>query len=182
MKSPCHLMRLARLGAGHRTWYNDALQNIMTLCYRKNWGVVRYIEVLALTSPRVSVKRNVSLATEYMTTGQLGPDVLRGTRAALAHYEATGEIRGPKTAAFARALAGDHDAVVLDVWMARALDVDQRKFETKRVRHSAERRVRYAAHLLGWSPAETQAAVWSGTLQRAGRKVPLVQMLEEINK
>jgi len=176
VKTPCHLMRLARLGAYHRTWYNDARQNIMTLCYRKNWGVIRYIEVMALTSPRVSVKRNVSLATQYMTTGSLGPDTLRGTRAALAHYEATGEIRGPKTAAFARALAGDHSAVVLDVWMARALDVDQRKFETKRVRHSAERRVRYAAHLLGWTPAETQAAIWSGALQRAGRIVPVVQM------
>ena len=34
----------------------------------------------------------------------------------------------------------------------------------------------YAAHVLGWTPAETQAAIWAGTLKRSGRNVPVVSI------
>lgn len=180
MNSIQYLSRLAREGADHRHWYRDSLQDIMTVCYRKNWGLCRFIDVLALTSPRLSVRRNVRVTIHYMSTGELLDGIIRSTGAAVTHYEETGVIRGVKTKPFAEALKGDPDAVVLDTWMARALGVDQKRFEAKRVRHSAARRVRYVSHLMGWTPAETQAAVWAATVKRAGRNVVRVNPIEEL--
>lgn len=176
MKSPHHLMRLARDGSDYRNWYTEAHNAIAEVCNSNNWSVSKFIDVLALTSPRVSVKRNVSIAIRYMNDGVLGEDVMRNIRASLEHYENTGEIRGPKTSAFSKALTGNQESIVLDTWMAKALGVDQKKFDSKKFRSSAERRIRYAAHVLGWTPAETQAAIWAGTLKRAGRNVPVVSI------
>lgn len=185
MRSVQHLMRLAREGWEHRDWYEDvqpALQEaVTTLEVEKN----RLIDVLALTSPKCAVKRNVKITVRYLTTGTLPSDVMRNTRVALSHYEETGEIRGPKTSRFASALKGDTKAIVLDTWMAIALDVDQKKFATKWMRSCAERRIRYSAHIMGIEPRQFQAACWAGTVMRHGLlSVPRIEpiLLEEIRR
>ena len=73
---------------------------------------------------------------------------------------------GPKTGPFARALAGAEDAVVLDAWMARALKIDQAKFANKRIHRKCSDRVRAVAARLGWTPAQTQAAIWTAAYRR----------------
>lgn len=172
MKDLRYLLRLAREGSDFRHWYHHAHHDILTVCYQNKWPVVKFTDVLAILSPRITVTRNVKAAIAYMETGQVLPDLVRSTHQAMAHYEETGEIRGPKTSAFARALRLDEEAIVLDSWMSVALGVEHRKLATKRVRHSAERRIRYASHLMGWMPAQFQAAVWSAAVLRAGRNVP----------
>ena len=68
---------------------------------------------------------------------------------------------------------GDDQQVVLDTWMGHALGVDSKKFETKQLRESAARRVRYGAYLMGIAPAEFQAAIWSGVSKtNRNRNVP----------
>lgn len=181
MNKPQHLMRLVREGWDYRHWYDRALSNIVLLCTEKGWSPERFIDVLAVTSPRMSVRRNIRVTMGYMTYGALPTDVIRSTRAALAHYEETGEIRGPKTSAFSAALKGDMEAVVLDTWMAIALGVEQKKFSTKRVYQSASRRIRFVAHLMGLRPAQAQAAMWSACVLRLGRSVPYIDPSEELD-
>lgn len=181
MRKPLHLMRLAREGWDHRFWYARAGMNIQTLCLQKGWDWQKFIDVLAVTSPRMAVRRNLRVTMGYMTYGMLPDDVIRSTHAALSHYEETGEIRGPKTSAFAAALKGDTEAVVLDTWMALALGVEQKKFGTKRGYQSGARRVRFVSAVMGEPPARIQAAIWAGIVRRLGRAVPVIDPAEELD-
>jgi len=180
MNPPTTLLRLAREGWDYRHWYENARSEIAHCCMLQRWDPNRFTDILAITSPRVAVRRNVRLTIGYMMTGMLPEDVIRSTHAALDHYNETGEIRGPKTSAFAAALKGDLDAVVLDTWMARALGVPHSAFGKRRIRESAARRIRFTAHLAGLMPAQMQAAVWAGAVKRAGRNVPGIHVSEEL--
>lgn len=71
-------------------------------------------------------------------------------------------LNGEKTHSFARNIAGDKDAVTLDVWMLRALGVDYKKTPTPKVYRELAQVVRDAAdqdHNLLF-PSEYQALVW----------------------
>lgn len=163
---------LARMGEDGRAWYDVQRARIEEWCAETGHAVGRTCDVLAVTSPRISVSMNGRLAAMYLDG--CGADALPcipSVSAALRHYEETGEIRGPKTEAFARALRGEPDAVVLDVWLARALDVPQRELRGARYRRHAAR-VRRGAARLGWEPAEYQAAVWTGVRRAMGRTKP----------
>lgn len=156
------LNRFADAGADLRDWYAQARTEIGRLCQREGWDYERFVCILAVTSPRVSVLRNYKFAEHYMRTGYFLRDMMRTLRASVEHYEATGEIRGPKTGAFARNLLGDETALVLDVWMARALNVEQRVVNRKDNTRAAYRLVGAIAAERGWTIAETQAAIWCG--------------------
>ena len=162
------LVGMALQGEAGRHWYGIAERAIRTEAERVGVTPERFANILAITSPRVRVRRNWTLTVQYLTTGSV-EGIMQSTRAALAHYESTGEIRGPKTGPFARACMGDRQAVVLDVWMARAFGVEHRKMSGVRVRTECTRRVQAAAGILGWTPAEVQAAVWTAVVIRAGK-------------
>lgn len=179
MRTANHLLTLAEAGQRYRDWYSVGRFQIETVCAIKGWDADRFCDILSITSPKVAVRRNMRIAMHYMQYNECLP-MLRAVRAALSHYEETGEIRGPKTGAFAAALKGDTDAVVLDVWMARALEVEQQQFSVRSVWTEAVKRVKQTAKRLDWSARQTQAAVWAGTLLAAGRNVPVVRLSEEL--
>jgi len=83
----------------------------------------------------------------------------------LRRYLDTGAVTGPKTGPFHRAVLGDPDALVLDVWISRALGVPQEALTRKDVRAKAVARFGAVARSLGWSVAETQAAVWTSVVR-----------------
>lgn len=157
--------RFIAKGWDGRFWYRDAKEAIDTSGYNPS----RFAAVLSIVSPRVHVRRSVALARRYMEEGELGPDVMRSVRLALAHYEQTSEIRGPKTEPFARALLGDEEAVVLDVWMAKAFDVDPGTIGRKYNIVPAVKAVRRLAAEHGITPAQCQAAIWTGIRREHGR-------------
>jgi hypothetical protein len=194
MRSYKTLRKYALAGAHGKDWYALAELSIRRHCNSLGFDVQTYVDVLAITSPRVNVRKNVQLTNAYMTTRKrirnaprpgigtaTGPSfapylvhrqvagLMTSIRSGLEHYELTGEIRGPKTSAFARALLGDGDAIVLDVWMARALDVEQATLATRKVREPCEDLVRKVARSLGWAPAQVQAAVWTHWYEDRGR-------------
>jgi len=162
------LVGLALQGEGGRHWYRAAERAIRSESERVGVTPERFANILAITSPRVKVRRNWTLTVQYLMSGSL-EGIMKSSRAALAHYEATGEIRGPKTGPFARAVLGDRLAVVLDTWMARAFNVEHRRFASAAIREECSRRIQAAAGILGWSPAEVQAAVWTAVVVRAGK-------------
>tara|TARA_R110000868_G_scaffold82418_1_gene232746 strand:- start:211 stop:732 length:522 start_codon:yes stop_codon:yes gene_type:complete len=128
-------------------------------------------EVVALTSPRVPVARNMRMAVSYLRREELrGLDsrglaselrCLPGVAAALLHWEESGEIRGRKTAPFARAILGDGSALVLDTHMAKVLKVPQSKLFNVANHAKIAKRFDKVSRELGWSVAEVQAAVWT---------------------
>lgn len=160
MTSVQKLAAMALKGQDGKDWYLETLPSLVMVA--EGLGVtVQYLsDILAITSPRVHVRRNIRIALTYITGGGYA-GVMSGVVQSLRYYEDTGIIRGPKTSAFAKALRGDGDAIVLDVWMARALNVEQSKLPTKAVKLKAEGRVAKVARQLGWTPAETQAAIWT---------------------
>lgn len=141
-------------------WYSEATQSIKAWCLEHGVDFAQACNVLAITSPRVQVKRNVSLTKAYLLTGSTS-GLMQGVIKALQHYESTGEIRGNKTSAFARALQGDQDAVVLDTWMAKWFAIPQRVFRTG-LYQVFEQQVRDYASERGLTPASAQAEIWEG--------------------
>ena len=181
MKSIPRLVADATLGAADRHWYSIAHDLISTIANRTNMPCTHVAGVAAVLSPRITVSRNVKVLIAWFDNynTRLRPDGLnrrevvddfiarygltRGHGAALAHFLATGRIRGPKTVQFAEALAGNLNACPLDIWMARALEVDQRSFTRRGPRALAVSRITQAANTLGWRVAEAQAAIWAST-------------------
>lgn len=162
MNSVNRLKTLATIGMAGASWYDDARDYIWSETERNGWDMSRFIDVFAILSPRVSVVRNWEGTVEYFRSGKLPYGFIKSTRAALAHYESTGEIRGRKTSAFALALHGDTTALVLDVWMARAPGVGERVVTRLDNIRAAHRRIAAVGRALGLSVRDTQAAVWWG--------------------
>lgn len=173
------LLPLARAGHEYRHWYTDARKSIDYVCGAKGWNRDTLIDLLAICSPRVSVRRSIRFAM-MVIQDEYPADMTRSTLAAIDHWQQTGEIRGPKTSAFARALRGDEDAVVLDVWMAVAFGVDQRQFSRPAVRYRCEKRINKAAQLIGTTPSQCQAAVWAAVVKENGRAVRGIDFDDEL--
>jgi hypothetical protein len=178
--SIARLQALAEAGKDHRHWYTLAREDIVDVSALKGWEPNIFIDVLALTSPRTSVRRNIRVAMSYMHDKQLPTDVIRSTHAALKHWEETGVIRGRKTSKFAMALKGNMNAIVLDTWMAVAMQIDQPLFTRRWVERYAQEQVRFIADLLGVMPAEAQAMIWAGTVREVGRNVPDLVVSDEL--
>jgi hypothetical protein len=157
------LHTLALDGQAHRRWYVEGVPALQAMADGLGVDFQLLCDVVAITSPRVHVVRNIRIARDYLTRRA---ELATLDGAALAHYERTGRIRGPKTRAFSDAIQGDPDALVLDVWMSRALGVPQSRLFTKAVHGKASARVGRVARRLGWTVAETQAAIWAGAIAR----------------
>lgn len=172
------LCSLSERGYAHRGWYLQAHQQVRHLAGLLGVSTVRCADLLSLFSPRVAVKRSINFTVHYLTTnGEFRQDVTRSVRAAVAYYEQTGIIRGPKTSAFASAIMQDESAVVLDTWMAQAMRVDQREFVRQRYEYHADV-VRRVSVRLGIPAARTQAAIWSGIVMEHGRRVPHMSIMD----
>ena len=168
-----HLTQLALAGEDGRFWYHHALAEVVRASRNLDTPLPYLVAVLGVTSPRVSVRDNINLTTRYILQDSirgLMPSVIVGLKKlqSFARDDLHGmtSTMGPKTGPFARALAGDEDAVPLDIWMARALKVEQSKLSGKRVNKKCSDRVRAVAARLGWTPAQTQAAIWTAAYRR----------------
>lgn len=130
-------------------------------------------DLVAITSPRINVKRNLRFAWGEFIGQERPSDMIRSTRAALEHYYRTSEIRGQKTGRFAKVLRGADNVVVVDTWMTRALGVPDGKARNKATQELAERVIAYVrrsvcgdgSRCVPWTMAETQAAVWAGAIR-----------------
>lgn len=186
------LASLAIEGQEHRAWYDYARDDIRQAAPFLNAAPERIAALLALFSPRVSVLRSVRWTVHYCRSAggidRFPYDCTRSHKLAITHWESTGEIRGPKTGPFAKALLGDKNALVLDGWMAVALSrtteegrILGKRFEIQAVHRAASIRVREVATYVGWPIAETQAAIWAGIVKRTRVSVPALSVMEELD-
>jgi|AntAceMinimDraft_5_1070358.scaffolds.fasta_scaffold05958_8 hypothetical protein len=68
-------------------------------------------------------------------------------------------LKGQKTNAFARAIAGDTEAVVIDVWMMRAANMSTDS-PTKKVYRELSEAICVVAQEFGITPRTAQALIW----------------------
>lgn len=165
MRSTLHLVKLARAGARGRDWYQRGMKTVAEIA-AKHFVPLHYAAaVIAITSPRQTLAGCLRLTNQYLAT-ESTVGMLASVRKGLEHYHKTGGIgtrrdRARKTRAYRDALCGDEEAIVLDVWMAAALEVSPDQLSKNQALYlEAERRVRRAAAVLKWTPAQTQAAIW----------------------
>ena len=68
-------------------------------------------------------------------------------------------LKGQKTNAFAKAIAGNEDAVVIDVWMLRALGIEKKTPTQSQYKEMADA-VTAVAVKHGMTPRAMQALIW----------------------
>lgn len=154
----------AGLAVHGQHWYRREGRALKTFAWQEGINPNRFIDLIALFSPRIQLKRDLRNTLFYVRTGGFAHDVMRNVKIAVQHYEKTAEIRGLKCGAFARALKGDNEAVVLDTHMAGILGLDQKIFGTKSGYGYGVQRIMKYARRCGLAPAETQAALWCGKI------------------
>lgn len=180
LTSVARLEKLALAGAEYRDWYVWATDQVTLAAEELDIDPKKLADYLAIFSPRVSVRRSIRWTLHYLRTGEFMPDVTRSHKAAMLHYNLTGEIRGPKTGPFALALRGNVDALVLDSWMGKALGIEPDRLAVQAVWKAAAARVLSVAKRLGWTPTQTQAAIWAGIVLEERINVPALNILSEL--
>ena len=101
-------------------WYHEAYLVAQEVATNMTIDIERAACIVAAFSPRERWSVNVRKALQYsigVTPSGLSNNVAMADASLVHGFDA---LKGLKTNAFARAIAGDNDAVVIDVWMMRA--------------------------------------------------------------
>lgn len=142
------------------TWYHDAEDVAEEVARNLDTTLEVGASVVSAFSPRERWSTNVSKAIAYSLGGRP-----KGLQNNLAMADAAIEkgfdaLKGQKTNAFARAIAGDTDAVVIDVWMIKAAGMDASKGVNKSQYNMLADAVRNIASEHGITPRTCQALIW----------------------
>lgn len=115
--------------------------------------------VVSSFSPRQRWNRNVVQAIEFAHTGNatgLGNNLRMAQNSLVLGFDA---LKGLKTNAFARAIAGDENAITIDVWMCYAGGLDTNAPNKTQYREMSQA-VMDVAKKLHLTPRTTQALIW----------------------
>lgn len=147
-------------------WYDEAGQLAVTLSAHIDGDIVKAAAIISALSPRTSWARNVAGATAFLTVGPtaarrlgcIGANVDRATSVKRQGIDGIGN--GPKTRAFALNIAGDREAVTVDVWACRVADLDEKLLSRVGAYDAVAHAYRLAAARRGVDPATMQATTW----------------------
>lgn len=140
-------------------WYRDAEEVAEEVARNLDATLEVGASVVSAFSPRERWSSNITKAVAFSLGHEVKglPNNLRMAQASLElGFDA---LKGPKTNAFARAIAGDKEAVVIDIWMCRAVGLPtDSPSQTQYTELS--RAVRKVAQEFGLTPRTTQALIW----------------------
>lgn len=145
-------------------WYADAelIAHDMVSIFASR-GIDANIEqcasIISAFSPRQRWSRNVVQALEFAHGGKpsgLTNNLRMAENALTMGFDA---LRGMKTNNFARAIAGDDNAVTIDVWMCRAAGMETDSPNKTQYREMTQA-VKDTALIEGLTPRTTQALIW----------------------
>lgn len=168
------------LGRKDKNWYAQCQELFTDLFGPEKLDLV--CKLFAATSINTSIKSNITLfrkAYYEIENGLPISNYLPSIKTQLQYIREGLPLSGRKINSFARAMAGDHSAVVVDIWLTRAFGLDVQYFrQTKdaaegvgRNRSSSpsdkqytliETWVRTEAVKMGLQPRELSAILWSG--------------------
>ena len=140
-------------------WYHDANAVARQVASNMTLDIERASCIIAAFSIRERWASNVTKALRYsvgLDVSGLGVHVNLADASLVHGFDA---LKGLKTNAFARAIAGDEDAVVIDVWMCRAAGIGVESPNKSQYNFIADA-VRDAASLHGLTPRTAQALIW----------------------
>jgi len=147
------------------TWYANANRVAFDLTTMDaSLSIEQASSIIAAFSPRVHWSRNIMLAKSFVAglpVGCLKTSIKNAERARLIGFDA---LNGLKTNAFARAVAGDKNAVVIDTWMIKPFGM---KSVNKSEYMTAANAVRRVATEFNISPADMQAIIWVASRGKA---------------
>lgn len=145
-------------------WYADAellAHDVMRILNAR--GVSCNLEqascVVSSFSPRQRWSRNVVQALEFAHGGTptgLKNNLRMAQYSLISGFDA---LKGQKTNAFARAIAGDENAVTIDVWMCYAAQLETKSPNKSEYRELSQAVVNVAREL-NLTPRVTQALIW----------------------
>jgi hypothetical protein len=140
-------------------WYHEAQEVAQEVATNLNASLEIGAGVVSAFSPRErwasNITKSVAFSLGHAVSGlknntKMANDVLVGGIDAL---------KGLKTNAFARAIAGDANAVVIDTWMLKAAQVDFTSPSQSQYNAMANAVVN-VANEFGLTPRTTQALIW----------------------
>ena len=145
-------------------WYADAelvAHDVVRILASRgiNATIENGASVVSSFSPRQRWNRNVVQALEFAHTGKatgLKNNLVMAQNSLVLGFNA---LKGLKTNAFARAIAGDENAVTIDVWMCYAGGLDTNAPNKTQYREMSQA-VIDVAKKLHLTPRTTQALIW----------------------
>jgi hypothetical protein len=152
-RSTAHAMEKAA------TWYPDAQVIAQDIANIMGTSVEVGACIISSFSPREEWKSNISKAYRFANGEDVPGLSMHMSMAVASTFKGFNALNGQKTNAFARAIAGDSEAVVIDVWMMRAarLHTDS---PNKTQYAELSRAVVNVAVSMGISPRTCQALIW----------------------
>ena len=140
-------------------WYVDAERIAEQVAINLDTTLEVGATVVSAFSPRERWSVNVARAIAW-SLGQevhcLKNNLVMANNALTLGFSA---LKGMKTNAFAKAIAGDEQAVVIDVWMLRAVGIE-RKTPSQSQYAELVSAVKSAAFEVGMTPRAAQALIW----------------------
>lgn len=149
-----------QLGSG---WYRRSRVVARSLARAHGTSLSVAAGVLAAVSPRIRWSSNIAVADALLggkpVAGVFGSNLRKAERI-IDGEKPLNVLGGDKVRAFYRAIMGDPDAVVLDVWMMRAAGWTKASL-TPREYAALSEALTAAAARVGVDPADFQAVVWT---------------------
>jgi len=140
-------------------WYVDAERIAEKVAENLNTTLEVGASVVSAFSPRERWSVNVARAIAF-SLGQevtcLKNNLVMANNSLTLGFKA---LNGMKTNAFAKAIAGDENAVVIDVWMLRAVGIEKKSPTPKQYLELANA-VKKTAFDFGMTPRAMQALIW----------------------
>jgi hypothetical protein len=146
--------------AAAATWYNDAEDIARDIATIMGISLENGASVVSGFSPRQFWHVNVRLAYAFangLPVKTLGNNITMAENAVTMGFDA---LNGPKTNAFARAIAGDENAIVIDTWMVKAAGMDSKKSLSKGAYNMLADAVSIVAAEFDIAPRIAQALIW----------------------
>jgi len=140
-------------------WYLDAERVAAQVARNLDSTLEVGASVVSAFSPRERWTNNVTKAISFSLGNHIPGfknNMLMANNAIAFGYDA---LKGPKTNAFARAIAGDENAVVIDVWMLRAVGIEKKSPNQTQYKEMANA-VTKVANEFGMTPRAMQALIW----------------------
>jgi len=140
-------------------WYVDAERVAEKVAENLNTTLEVGASVVSAFSPRERWSVNVARAIAW-SLGQevtcLKNNLVMANNALTLGFDA---LKGAKTNAFAKAIAGNEQAVVIDVWMLRAVGIEKKTPTLNQYKEMVEA-VKKTAFDFGMTPRSMQALIW----------------------